>query len=117
TLGAGAVAGVTRVRNPVLAARAVLEHSEHVLFIGEGAEQFAEAHGLETVTPDYFSTPERWEQLQRALNSDTAVLDHDGAAHSDDPLDPDRKFGTVGAVALDLEGNLAAATSTGGMTN
>lgn len=117
TLDVGAVAGVTRLRNPVLAARAVLEKSEHVLFIGEGAEQFAVAQGLETVDPDYFSTPERWEQLQRALNSATAVLDHDGAAHSDDPLDPDRKFGTVGAVALDLAGNLAAATSTGGMTN
>lgn len=117
TQNAGAVAGVTRVRNPVLAARAVLEHSEHVLFIGEGAEQFALAQGLEPVATDFFSTPARREQLQRALNSDAAVLDHDGVAHSDDPLDPDRKFGTVGAVALDLAGNLAAATSTGGMTN
>lgn len=119
TLEAGAVAGVTRIRNPILAARAVLEASPHVLFIGEGAEQFAASQGIEQVEPDYFSTPERWEQLQRALNSDQMVLDHDGEAqrHSDDPLDPDRKFGTVGAVALDLEGNLAAATSTGGMTN
>ncbi|MHA6310738.1 MULTISPECIES: isoaspartyl peptidase/L-asparaginase family protein [Pantoea] len=117
TLNVGAVAGVCRVRNPVLAARAVLEQSPHVLFIGEGAEQFAEAQGLTPVAADYFSTPDRWEQLQRALNSDEAVLDHDGAAGGDDPLDPDRKFGTVGAVALDLEGNLAAATSTGGMTN
>ena len=117
TLNVGAVAGVSRVRNPVLAARAVLEQSPHVLFIGEGAEQFAEAQGLTPVAADYFSTSERWEQLQRALNSDEAVLDHDGAASGDDPLDPDRKFGTVGAVALDLNGNLAAATSTGGMTN
>lgn len=118
TLEAGAVAGVTRVRNPVLAARSVLEKSPHVLFIAEGAEKFAAEQGLEQVSPDFFSTPERWDQLQRALHSDRAVLDHDGAAQtSDDPLDPDRKFGTVGAVALDLSGNLAAATSTGGMTN
>ncbi|MDO6406433.1 isoaspartyl peptidase/L-asparaginase family protein [Pantoea phytobeneficialis] len=119
TLEVGAVAGVNHIRNPVLAARTVLEVSPHVLFIGAGAEAFATQQGLEMVEADFFSTPERWEQLQRALGSDQAVLDHDGAAqsHSDDPLDPDRKFGTVGAVALDLHGNLAAATSTGGMTN
>ncbi|MGP0152344.1 isoaspartyl peptidase/L-asparaginase family protein [Pantoea ananatis] len=117
TLQAGAVAGVSRMRNPVLAARALLENSPHVLLAGEGAEAFALAQGLEQVEPDFFSTPERWEQLQRALGSDTALLDHDGAAQGGDPLDPDRKFGTVGAVALDNDGNLAAATSTGGMTN
>ncbi|QGY28568.1 isoaspartyl peptidase/L-asparaginase family protein [Pantoea cypripedii] len=119
TLEVGAVAGVNHIRNPILAARAVLEVSPHVLFIGAGAEAFATQQGLEMVAADFFSTPERWEQLQRALGSQQAVLDHDGAAqsHSDDPLDPDRKFGTVGAVALDLHGNLAAATSTGGMTN
>lgn len=117
TLQAGAVAGVSRIRNPVLAARALLENSPHVLLAGEGAEAFARAQGLEQVEPDFFSTPERWEQLQRALGSDTALLDHDGAAQGGDPLDPDRKFGTVGAVALDNDGNLAAATSTGGMTN
>ncbi|CAK6494622.1 Isoaspartyl peptidase [Pantoea sp. Nvir] len=117
TLAVGAVAGVSRLRNPVLAARKVLEASPHVLFIGAGAEQFAREHGLEEVDPTFFSTPERREQLQRALASDEMVLDHDGAAKSDDPLDPDRKFGTVGAVAIDAEGNLAAATSTGGMTN
>ncbi|MCU5774960.1 isoaspartyl peptidase/L-asparaginase [Erwiniaceae bacterium BAC15a-03b] len=119
SLDAGAVAGVSRIRNPVLAARAVLEHSPHVLFIGAGAEAFAAQHQLEAVEPDFFSTPERREQLQRALASNQTLLDHDGAAQSggDDPLDNDRKFGTVGAVALDLHGNLAAATSTGGMTN
>jgi beta-aspartyl-peptidase (threonine type) len=117
TLQAGAVAGVSRIRNPVLAARALLENSPHVLLAGEGAEAFALAQGLEQVEPDFFSTPERCEQLQRALGSDTALLDHDGAAQGGDPLDPDRKFGTVGAVALDNDGNLAAATSTGGMTN
>lgn len=119
TLDVGAVAGVCHIRNPILAARKVMENSPHVLFIGAGAEAFAAEQGLEQVAPDFFSTPERWEQLQRALSSQQMVLDHDGAAqsHSDDPLDPDRKFGTVGAVALDLQGNLAAATSTGGMTN
>ena len=119
TLDVGAVAGVDHIRNPILAARKVLENSPHVLFIGAGAEAFAAEQGLEQVEPDFFSTPERWEQLQRALSSQQMVLDHDGAAqsHSDEPLDPDRKFGTVGAVALDLQGNLAAATSTGGMTN
>ncbi|MDF7647914.1 isoaspartyl peptidase/L-asparaginase [Pantoea sp. Acro-805] len=119
TLDVGAVAGVSHIRNPVLTARKVLENSPHVLFIGAGAEAFAAEQGLEQVDADFFSTPERWEQLQRALGSQQMLLDHDGAAqsHGDDPLDPDRKFGTVGAVALDLQGNLAAATSTGGMTN
>ncbi|WP_034913683.1 isoaspartyl peptidase/L-asparaginase [Erwinia sp. 9145] len=118
TLEAGAVAGVSRIRNPVLAAREVLAHSPHVLLIGEGAEKFAAERGLERVAPDFFSTDERREQLERALASEQVLLDHDGAAQSSgDPLDPDRKFGTVGAVALDLAGDLAAATSTGGMTN
>ena len=112
TLDAGAVAGVSRVRNPVLAARAVLENSPHLLFIGPGAESFAQENGLEMVDNDFFSTPERRAQLERAIASDRTMLDHDG-----EPLDPERKFGTVGAVALDLAGNLAAATSTGGMTN
>ncbi|WP_343464995.1 isoaspartyl peptidase/L-asparaginase [Pantoea sp.] len=119
TLDVGAVAGVSRIRHPILAARGVLEKSPHVLLIGAGAEAFAEAQGLEPVEPDFFSTPERWEQLQRALTLQHSVLDHDGAAAQSgaEPLDPDRKMGTVGAVACDLHGNLAAATSTGGMTN
>ncbi|MFB9086562.1 isoaspartyl peptidase/L-asparaginase family protein [Erwinia tracheiphila] len=116
TLQAGAVAGVRRVRNPVLAARAVLENSPHVMFIGEGAEAFAFRQGLEQVDEDFFSTPFRRDQLQRALSANRMTLDHDGAGEGA-PLDADRKFGTVGAVALDLHGNLAAATSTGGMTN
>lgn len=125
TLRAGAVACVGRIRRPVRAARAVMEHSAHVLLVGPGAEAFAAEHGLEMVTPDYFSTDARRQQLQRALSSDKAVLDHDGAAlvfrspiaTAAAPLDEDRKLGTVGAVALDAHGNLAAATSTGGMTN
>ena len=118
SLEAGAIAGVTRIRNPILAARTILEQSPHVMFIGEGAEKFAAVQGLELVEHDFFSTQERRDQLQRALSADQMVLDHDGAAQAGgDPLDPDCKFGTVGAVALDLNGNLAAATSTGGMTN
>ncbi|SCU74857.1 isoaspartyl dipeptidase with L-asparaginase activity [Cupriavidus necator] len=125
TLEAGAVACVTRLRNPVLAARAVLDHSEHVLFAGAGAEAFAQAQGLELVGPDYYFTQARHDQWQRALgNAGMALLDHDGAAlvaqgkpQASDPIDPDSKFGTVGAVACDGRGNLAAATSTGGVTN
>ncbi|MFS7188405.1 isoaspartyl peptidase/L-asparaginase family protein [Serratia proteamaculans] len=114
TCDAGAVAGVSRIRNPILAARAVLENSQHVLFAGEGAERFATAHGLEMVAPDFFFTQSRFDQLHRAqAELGRVLLDHDGA----EPIDPDSKFGTVGAVALDALGNLAAATSTGGMTN
>ncbi|AQV94356.1 beta-aspartyl-peptidase [Cupriavidus necator] len=125
TLEAGAVACVTRLRNPVLAARAVLEHSEHVLFAGAGAEAFAHAQGLELVAPEYYFTQARHDQWQRArANAGMALLDHDAAAlaaqgqvRPGDPIDPDSKFGTVGAVACDSRGNLAAATSTGGVTN
>lgn len=113
TLDAGAVAGVSHIRNPVLAARKVLDYSPHVLLIGEGAESFAQAQGLEPVPADIFSTPERREQLKYAQDLNQTVLDHSGG----EPLDPNGKFGTVGAVALDKFGNLAAATSTGGMTN
>lgn len=115
TREAGAVAGVSRLRHPVLAARKVLDVSPHVLFTGAGAEQFAQAHGLEQVEPDYFSTPERYEQLLRAQREDRVSLDHDGS--QSEAFDADSKCGTVGAVALDAAGHLAAATSTGGMTN
>ncbi|WP_435927145.1 isoaspartyl peptidase/L-asparaginase [Dryocola sp. BD613] len=113
TLDAGAVAGVSHIRNPVIAARKVLEYSPHVLLIAGGAEAFAQAQGLEPVAPEIFSTPERREQLARAQLTNQTALDHDGG----EPIDPDAKFGTVGAVARDKSGNLAAATSTGGMTN
>ena len=82
------------------------------MMIGEGAENFAFAHGMERVSPEIFSTPLRYEQLMAAREEGATVLDHSGA-----PLDEKQKMGTVGAVALDLDGNLAAATSTGGMTN
>ncbi|MFM0034362.1 isoaspartyl peptidase/L-asparaginase [Paraburkholderia strydomiana] len=131
TLEAGAICCVTRVRNPILAARRVLERSEHVLFTGEGAEAFAAAQGLEFVEPGYFDTEARHRQWLLARDQQRAVLDHDGAAldaassanHGDgeptphEPIDPNRKFGTVGAVALDQHGHVAAATSTGGVTN
>ena len=128
TLQAGAVAGVTRVRNPVLAARAVMAHSGHVLMIGQAAQEFVAAHGVELVAADWFGTPERhaqWLRARQQAGADGAgpLLDHDAAsllatAGSDAaPLDPDTKFGTVGAVALDAQGHLAAATSTGGVTN
>lgn len=124
TLRAGAVACVSRVRRPLRAARAVMERSEHVLLVGAGAEAFAQACGLELVDPAYFSTEARRAQLQRARASDATLLDHDAAALAfrppaagAPPLDEGSKLGTVGAVALDAHGNLAAATSTGGMTN
>ena len=111
-LRAGAVAGVNRIRRPVRAARAVMADGAHVLLAGAGAETFARAHGLEMVDPAYFSTEARRQQLQLARVADRVSLDHDGA-----PLVEGSKFGTVGAVALDMQGHLAAATSTGGMTN
>ncbi|MBJ9535999.1 beta-aspartyl-peptidase [Citrobacter braakii] len=112
TLNAGAVAGVSHLRNPILAARLVMEHSPHVMMIGEGAENFAIAQGMERVSADIFSTPERYAQLLAAQSVGETVLDHSAT-----PLDENNKMGTVGAVALDMFGNLAAATSTGGMTN
>lgn len=104
TLRAGAVAGVTRTRNPVSLARAVMEESPHVLLVRDGADQFSKANGLEQVEPEYFRTEERWKQLEAWRK------DHQAA------LDPTHLFGTVGAVALDQAGHVAAATSTGGMT-
>ena len=127
---AGAVAGVQRVRNPILLARAVMEHSPHVMLAGPGAETFAEDQGVELVDPGYFRTERRWEQLQRALREDAAKGAEAGAGIAP-PMDAGTRmaagqarrseglkyFGTVGAVALDAAGHLAAGTSTGGMTN
>ena len=111
SLQAGAVAGVKHLRNPVLAARLVMEESPHVLLTGAGAEAFAFEHGMAPVSPDLFSTEARYQQLLEARSAGMTQLDHSA------PLDETTKMGTVGAVALDLAGNLAAATSTGGMTN
>ncbi|MDI1364195.1 MAG: isoaspartyl peptidase/L-asparaginase, partial [bacterium] len=104
TLKAGAVAGVTRTRNPISLARAVMEKSPHVMLAREGADQFSQEQGLAQVDPSSFRTEERWKQLEAWRK------DHHAA------LDPTHLFGTVGAVALDQAGHLAAATSTGGMT-
>jgi len=104
TLRAGAIAGVRGVRNPVLLARAVMEHSPHVMLIGEGAQAFARERNIPFAPPEYFHTEERWRQLQDALAP---------AAEGEPAQD---YFGTVGAVALGIRGDLAAATSTGGMT-
>ncbi len=120
TLEAGAVAGVTVIRNPISAARAVMEKSQHVMMIGAGAEKFAREVGLTIVDTSYFWTKERWDGLQQALKEDSmkAVLDHDGkTSFRLGAENRDYKFGTVGCVALDKAGNLAAGTSTGGMTN
>lgn len=112
TLNAGAVAGVTNLKNPISAARKVMENSDHVLLARQGAEEFAISQGLETVDTSYFFTQKRYESLLRAKNRDIK----DKAA-SLDPYIKDYKYGTVGCVALDKNGNLAAGTSTGGMTN
>ncbi|GAA4332910.1 isoaspartyl peptidase/L-asparaginase [Flaviaesturariibacter amylovorans] len=124
TLKAGSVASVTTVRNPISAARAVMDKSEHVMMIGKGAEQFAQQQGLAIVDPAYFYTEARWNGLQqaKALDSASAVRDTTRATPKQEaflrqPGNRDHKYGTVGAVALDKAGNLAAATSTGGMTN
>jgi beta-aspartyl-peptidase (threonine type) len=121
TLAAGAVACVRRIRNPVRAARIVMEQSEYALMVGEGADTFALEHGLVEVANTYFDTEGRYEQWQLVRADGGVALDHDAAsrfaAEARAPADVNGKIGTVGAVALDRDGNLAAATSTGGMTN
>ncbi len=125
TLEAGAVAGVQTIKNPISAARAVMEKSPHVMLTGRGAEQFATEQGLEIVDPSYFHTNERWKSLQKAkhedslmqIQKDTVKEKHAFSDFYNAPLGIGGKYGTVGAVALDQHGNLAAATSTGGMTN
>jgi beta-aspartyl-peptidase (threonine type) len=109
TLQAGAVAGVKNIRNPILLADCIIKNSEHIFLIGTGAEEFAKLHGIRTESDDYFFSEFRNQQLKYAQENETVVLDH---------FNPDeKKFGTVGAVACDMNGNIAAATSTGGMTN
>lgn len=117
TLKAGAVAGVTTVKNPISLARAVMEKSEHVLLAREGAEFFAKENGLELVNPAYFYTENRYQSLLKAQEKERIELDHSGGTSFYDSFIKDNKFGTVGCVALDKNGNLAAGTSTGGMTN
>lgn len=111
-LTAGAIAGVRNIKHPIKLARAVMDKSDFVMLSGKGAEEFAREKGLETESDEYFFTQRRFDQLQKAKESGKAYLDH-----TTDFKGEQKKFGTVGAVALDGDGNLAAATSTGGMTN
>ena len=133
TLAAGAVAGVTNIRNPITLASSVMEKSEHVLLTGRGAEQFAQEAGVEIVDPSYFRTQQRWDDLQQAIREEDSVKAAKGHTYLEGPgnglagadgrrfklgtIHVDYKFGTVGCVALDKNGDLAAGTSTGGMTN
>lgn len=103
----GACAGVQNIKNPITLARTIMEKSEHVFMAGLGAQEFAKKNNIEFMPDDYFFTEARFEQLKKAKETDSIVMDHND----------EKKFGTVGAVALDLQGNLAAGTSTGGMTN
>ena len=107
---AGAVAGICGPKNPVMAARAVMEHSPHVLLIGEGALAFCRAQGLAFAEPEYFYTDSRWRALQQTIEQQRRGLSEE------EEQDEARRHGTVGAVARDRHGDLAAATSTGGMT-
>ena len=117
-LMAGSIAGVTTIRNPIRAAHAVMTQSQHVMLIGQGAEAFAAEKGLEIVDSSYFHTQFRWNQLQKAIAQERLLRDHDALSDKPDAAEKmDQKRGTVGAVALDRHGNLAAGTSTGGITN
>ena len=120
---AGAVAGVHTIRNPIEGARAVMEKSPHVMLSGDGADKFAKEQGLKIEDPKYFYDEKRWKQFQQLKKHDEIQLDHNSKDTSgsikslDVEFGGDKKFGTVGCVALDKYGNLAAGTSTGGMTN
>lgn len=121
-LSAGAVAGLRHVRNPISLARAVMEKSEHVMMIGEGAERFAREQRLEIVDEKYFWTQHRWDALQKILKEEKEKESKKEKVKSQNTFPeskdkPSNRFGTVGAVALDKNGDLAAGTSTGGMTN
>lgn len=105
-LACGAVAGICGIKNPIQLARAVMEQTEHVLLIGQGAQAFARTQDFPLQPASYFFSQQRFDQWQQALQDGRVQLDH-----------TEKKFGTVGAVALDIRGDLAAATSTGGMTN
>ncbi len=137
TLAAGAAAGLHHVKNPITLARAIMEKSPHVMMVGDGAEKFAVQQGIEMVNPKYFWTQQRWDSLQQILKEErekkakeakpknTKSDNKNGNIKTTITLgdqmpaarQPQNRFGTVGAVALDKDGNLAAGTSTGGMTN
>ncbi|MBF8456459.1 isoaspartyl peptidase/L-asparaginase [Kaistella sp. G5-32] len=115
---AGAIAGVHTIKNPIKAAIAVMQKSEHVMLSGEGAEQFAKEQGLEIFDPSYFWTKDRWESLQKMKQKEKLKTTKKISQNTlPDSYEVDKKFGTVGAVALDKSRNITAGTSTGGMTN
>ncbi|WP_171830877.1 isoaspartyl peptidase/L-asparaginase family protein [Providencia stuartii] len=119
TRKAGAVAGVSNVKNPIMVAYKVMTKTPYVMMGGVGAEQFAKSEGLDIVDPSYFMTEQRIEQLNK-VKEISRKIDHEKGANASlfvDPLMYDYKYGTVGAVAIDIRGNLASATSTGGSTN
>ncbi len=113
-LTAGAVAGVKNIKNPITLARKVLDISDHVFLIGEGAEQFAKDNSIDFEDDRYFFDHKRWEQFQKIRDTEATQLDH---SQSNVDILENNKFGTVGAVALDQQGNLASGSSTGGVTN
>lgn len=128
-LTAGAVAGITSIKNPITLARCVLDKSEHVMLIGKGAMEFAKLHGIQRMADDYFVVESRIRQWREVQQSGRMILDHEDAEPSESTpgldsegatpvsAEPQHKFGTIGAVAWDQQGNLAAATSTGGIVN
>jgi beta-aspartyl-peptidase (threonine type) len=116
TLNAGAIAGVNHIKNPILAARIVMDSSSHVLLSGKGAEILAAKYGIEMVDSSYFFTEKRMNQLKELQGKEKIKLDDTAFLIKNELID-DHKFGTVGAVAIDKSGNIAAGTSTGGMTN
>ena len=129
TLAAGAIAGVSTIKNPITLARRVMDSSPHVMLIGAGAEAFARTQKIEIVEPSYFHTERRWQQLQKLREQERSSQEKGTTGLSEDAdeakgrkqsykfSEQENRFGTVGAVALDNQGRLAAATSTGGMTN
>lgn len=117
TLNAGAISGVTRIKNPIDLALAVMNDSPHVMLSGKGAEEFAQEQGFQLVDPSYFFTENRYKTLLKVKAKEKSTLNKVSHTVINDPFIKDSKFGTVGCVALDKNGNLAAGTSTGGMTN
>ncbi len=117
TLKAGAVASVKHIKNPIVLARMVMEHSPHVMMVGEGAEEFAKQNGMQLVPQEYFFTQRRWDELKKKQEEERQRQNNPAPSGTPRPNPFEHQLGTVGAVALDSQGNLAAGTSTGGTTN